>query len=105
VFRTKSRGGRSLWLPLLLTDGFIPLVHMQVRDNAYMLFREQGAFIQEPVEGAPSGPPPPNHEEQEVKEKEAVVVDEIEVADITPQDLEKQSPRQGVGGGIGGEVT
>lgn len=100
--------GQNLEVSCLYTFGVCHcsfLMFRQVRDNAYMLFREQGAFIQEPVEGAPpSDLPPPTHEEKGIQEKEVVVVDEVEVEDVAPQDLEKQSPRQGVGV-IDGEVT
>ena len=88
-----------------------------------MLLREQGAFIQEPVNGAPPSsprPPPlesesesessaPGHGEVEgeaVQEKKIVIVHENGVVEdnLTLQDLEKQSRRQNEDG-AGEEVT
>ncbi|KAF8499515.1 hypothetical protein JB92DRAFT_3099258 [Gautieria morchelliformis] len=76
--------------------------NLEVRDEAYTLTRNQGAFIQEPVEGAQSGAPP-YEQENALLEKEMVILDEKKVEDITPQDLEKQRPRhgeQGIDGAI-----
>ena len=53
----------------------------QVRDNAYMLLRDQGAFIQEPVEGVQSGTLLPEQGETVLQEKEIIVMGEEKVED------------------------
>lgn len=92
----------------------------QVRDNAYMLVRAQGAVIEEPAPGSQPSRPPSDGSQQgevdvEVEEGKIIVVpsnsvgekvalDEVHVSDPTRSLKEADGSREGVGV-VGDEVT